>query len=160
MEHFAALDAQQLRQAYSRLAAGTSVVTMIAPEGTKIGLTVSAVTSVSVEPPLMLVCINSKSRAIGALESGVPFVINLLSRSQEAVGMQFASREADKFAGVAHDMTDSGALYLSNTLANIECVPHEIVPTGDHYVVIGAVTDVRLGDDAPPLVFFRSRFMA
>jgi flavin reductase (DIM6/NTAB) family NADH-FMN oxidoreductase RutF len=80
MEHIAALDAQQLRQAYSRLAAGTSVVTMIAPDGTKIGLTVSAVTSVSIEPPLMLVCINSKSRAISALDSAVPFVINLLSR--------------------------------------------------------------------------------
>ncbi|HEU4804894.1 MAG TPA: flavin reductase family protein, partial [Nitrobacter sp.] len=108
MEHIAALDAQQLRQAYSRLAAGTSVVTMIAPDGTKIGLTVSAVTSVSVEPPLMLVCINSKSRAISALETGAPFVINLLSRAQESVGMQFASREADKFTGVAHYTTDSG----------------------------------------------------
>src|SRR5688572_14954549 len=160
MGYIAALDAQQLRQAYSLLAAGTSVVTMIAPDGTKIGLTVSAVTSVSVEPPLMLVCINSKSRAISALETGAPFVINLLSRSQEAIGMQFASREADKFAGIAHNTTDSGALYLNDTLANIECIPHEIVPAGDHYVVIGAVADVQLGDDAPPLVFFRSRFMA
>lgn len=160
MEHIAALDAQQLRQAYSRLAAGTSVVTMIAPDGTKIGLTVSAVTSVSIEPPLMLVCINSKSRAISALESGVPFVINLLSRSQETVGMQFASREADKFASIAHYATDTGALYLSETLANIECIPHEIVPAGDHFVVIGHVVDVQIGNDAPPLVFFRSRFMA
>lgn len=160
MEHIAALDAHQLKQAYSRLAAGTSVVTMIAPDGTKIGLTVSAVTSVSIEPPLMLVCINSKSRAIDALESGASFVINLLSRSQEAAGMQFASREADKFAGIAHFTTASGALYLSDTLANIECVPHEIVPAGDHFIVIGQVIDVQIGADAPPLVFFRSRFMA
>lgn len=160
MEHVAVLDAQQLRQAYSRLAAGTSVVTMIAADGSKIGLTVSAVTSVSIEPPLMLVCINSKSRAIDVLEGGAPFVINLLERSQEAIGMQFASREPDKFAGVVHYTTDSGALYLADTLANIECIPHEIVPAGDHYVVIGRVTNVQIGGDESPLVFFRSRFMA
>lgn len=160
MEHVAALDAQQLRQAYSRLAAGTSVVTMMAPDGTKIGLTVSAVTSVSIEPPLMLVCINSKSRAIEVLEQGATFVINLLERSQEAVGMQFASREPEKFAGIAHDITESGALYLTDTLANIECIPHELVSAGDHYIVIGRVTDVQIGGDASPLVFYRSRFMA
>lgn len=108
----------------------------------------------------MLVCINSKSRAIDVLESGAPFVINLLERSQEAIGMQFASREPDKFAGVVHYTTDSGALYLADTLANIECIPHEIVPAGDHYVVIGRVTNVQIGGDESPLVFFRSRFMA
>ena len=160
MEHVPALDAQQLRQAYSRLAAGTCVVTTTGADGAKIGLTVSAVTSVSIEPPMMLVCINSKSRAISALEGGAPFVINLLSRSQEAIGMQFASREPDKFAGIAHYTTDSGALYLTDTLANIECIPHEIVQAGDHLVIIGLVTDVQIGADAPPLVFFRSRFMA
>ena len=159
MEDIAALDAQQLRQAYSRLAAGTSVVTMMAQDGTKIGLTVSAVTSVSIEPPLMLVCINSKSRAIEALERGGTFVINLLARSQETIGMQFASREQDKFAGIAHYTTGTGALYLTDTLANIACIPHEMVPAGDHFVVIGRVTDVQIGGDAPPLVFFRSRFM-
>lgn len=160
MEQMTTLDTQCLRQAYSRLAAGTSVVTMIGNDGLKIGLTVSAVTSVSIEPPLMLVCINSKSRAIDALQGGRPFVINLLSRPQEAIGMQFASRETDKFAGVAYYTANSGTPHLLDTLANIECIPQEIVGAGDHHVVIGRVVDVRIGSDAPPLVFFRSQFMA
>jgi 3-hydroxy-9,10-secoandrosta-1,3,5(10)-triene-9,17-dione monooxygenase reductase component len=73
--------------------------------------------------------------------------------------MRFASREPDKFAGVGHGVSETGALYLDGTLAGIECVPHEIVPAGDHYIVVGRVVDVRLGADARPLVFYRSRFL-
>jgi flavin reductase (DIM6/NTAB) family NADH-FMN oxidoreductase RutF len=148
----AALDTQNLRQAYSRLAAGTSVVTVIDDQGVKMGLTVAAVTSVSVEPPLMLVCIHSHSRVIPALAAGAPFIINLLTKAQAALGMQFAARDGDKFAGVDYTVSD-GALYLNDTLASIECIP------GDHHVVIGRVVGLDIGADAQPLVFFRSRFM-
>jgi 3-hydroxy-9,10-secoandrosta-1,3,5(10)-triene-9,17-dione monooxygenase reductase component len=152
-------DTALLRQAYSRLAAGTSVVTLVDEEGTRIGLTVSAVTSVSLEPPLMLVCVNSLSRAIAPLADGAPFVINLLTEEQGPLGMRFASREPDKFAGVSYSIPRGGALYLDDTLASIECSTYQIVPAGDHHIVIGHVRDVRLGKDASPLVYFRSAFL-
>lgn len=152
-------NSKHMRQAYSRLAAGTSVVTLMDESGVKMGLTVSAVTSVSLEPPLMLVCINSLSRVIAPMERGTPFVINLLAQEQASLGMQFAMRDGDKFAGVETRLTAGGALALTGTLAAFECVPHELIPAGDHVVVIGRVVNVDIGSDGQPLVFYRSTFL-
>ncbi len=155
------LDHKQLKQVYSSLAAGTSVITMIDQQQVRMGFTATAVTCVSVEPPLVLVCVNNASRTIPVFQSGATFVINLLTSEQQSLGMQFASRDADKFANVNWSVSSTGGLHLGDTLASMECVPHEIYPAGDHHIVIGRVTDIRMGaDDVQPLVFFRSHFMA
>jgi flavin reductase (DIM6/NTAB) family NADH-FMN oxidoreductase RutF len=154
------VDPVPLKQAFSRLAAGTSVITLMGENQSKMGFTATAVTSVSVEPALILVCVNNSSRTIPVLKAGTRFVINLLTAEQQDIAWQFASKDIDKFAGVNYSLNACEAIYLEDTLACIECVPHAIHPAGDHHIVLGQVLKIRIGDDSPPLVFFRSRFMS
>ena len=160
MEMLTTIDQAQLKQSFSRIAASTSVITLVDEQQGKMGFTATTVTSVSVEPPLILVCVNNLSRTVPVFQSGSRFVINLLTDKQQLIGMRFASRDADKFVDVSYTIRPTGALYLNDTLASLECTPHEIYPAGDHHIVIGRVMDIHIGEDEQPLVFFRSRFMA
>jgi flavin reductase (DIM6/NTAB) family NADH-FMN oxidoreductase RutF len=153
------LDSLLVKQAFSRLAAETSVVTLVGPDQVKMGLTVTAVTSVSLEPPLVLVCVNNHSRTIPVFQAGTPFAINLLSLEQKWIGMQFASQMADKFAQIDAVMSDHGCLVIQGSLACFECVPYAIHPAGDHHIIVGQIIDAHLGADARPLVYFRSQFL-
>ena len=147
------------RQALGRLAAGTTVVTLTDAHGVQMGFTATAVSSVSLEPPLVLVCVSNKSRTIEPLSSGRPFVLNFLTAQQQALAMQFASLSPHKFADVDYTISPNGTIHLSDVLASIECVPHHVAVAGDHTVVIGLVTETRIGADDSPLVYFRSQFI-
>jgi flavin reductase ActVB len=148
------------RQGLSRLAAGVSIVTMTDQDGQKLGLTATAVSSVSLDPPLVLVCIDNRSRTVETLEAGASFVVHFLAADQEALARQFASRAPDKFAGVAHRMTDLGNPLIDGVLASIECLPHAIYPGGDHTIFIGRVVDIQIDETgAAPLMYFRGQFI-
>jgi flavin reductase ActVB len=148
------------RQALSRLAAGVSIVTTIDHDGNKLGLTATAVTSVSLDPPLVLVCIDNRSRTVEPLETGAPFVVHFLAADQEQLARHFASRTPDKFADVAHETTAYGSPRLTGALASVECVPHAIYPGGDHTIFIGRVVDVQIDEEgSSPLTYFRNQFM-
>src|SRR5262245_8863338 len=109
-----AVEPAQFQQALSRLAAGTSIVTVMDENGVKMGLTATAVTSVSLEPPMVLVCINANSRTIAPLQAGRSFVVNFLSQSQQNIAMQFASRAEDKFAGVRYFVSENDGIHIAN----------------------------------------------
>jgi flavin reductase (DIM6/NTAB) family NADH-FMN oxidoreductase RutF len=148
------------RRALSQLAAGTSVVTTCGQDGYKLGLTATAVTSVSLDPPLVLVCVDNRRRTTAALKAHAPFVVHFLSASQESLARHFACRIPDKFAGVAHHMTASGCPLLEGALASIECVPYHIYSGGDHTIAVGRVIEVQVsGDETPPLIYFRNQFL-
>ena len=148
------------RRALSQLAAGTSIVTTRGQDGYKLGLTATAVTSVSLDPPLALVCVDNRTRTAAALKAHAPFVIHVLAASQESLARHFASRVPDKFAGVAHSLTASGCPLLEGALATIECLPYHIYSGGDHTIAVGRVIEVQVsGDDTPPLIYFRSQFL-
>jgi len=148
------------RHALSQLAAGTSVVTTCGQEGDKLGLTATTVTSVSLDPPLVLVCVDNRTRTAAALQAQAPFLVHVLAASQSSLARHFASRIPDKFAGVAHQMTASGCPLLEGTLASIECVPYHIYSGGDHTIAVGRVVEVQVsGDEMPPLIYFRSQFL-
>jgi flavin reductase (DIM6/NTAB) family NADH-FMN oxidoreductase RutF len=153
------LDVMRVKQAFSRLAAETSIVTLIDSQQMKMGLTVTAVTSVSLEPPLVLVCVNNHSRTIPVFQAGTPFAINLLTLEQKWIGMQFASQMADKFAQVDTMLSEHGCLVIKDSLACLECMPYAIHLAGDHHIIVGQIVDVHLGGDARPLVFYRSQFL-
>ena len=154
------VDSNAFRQALGSLAAGVSVVTTIDQDGQKLGLTATSVTSVSLDPPLVLVCIDNRSRTSAALQDGAPFVVHFLAADQEGLARQFAGRAPDKFAGVKYRMTASGCPRLEGALASVECVPHYIYPGGDHTIFVGRVVDVEIGDGSTtPLMYFRSNFL-
>lgn len=148
------------RQALSRLAAGVTVITTVDRDGRKLGLTATAVTSVSLDPPLVLACIDNRSRTIEAIEDGARFIIHFLSADQIALSNQFASRTDDKFAGVDYEFTAEGCPRLAGVLASVECVTYAWYPGGDHTILVGRVVDVQTSasDDAP-LLYFRAQYL-
>jgi flavin reductase (DIM6/NTAB) family NADH-FMN oxidoreductase RutF len=156
----ASIDSAGFRQAMSRLAAGVCVITSISRDGIKLGLTATAVTSVSLDPPLVLVCIDNRSRTIAPLTAGAPFVVHFLAADQEKLARRFATFATDKFVGVNYHMTASGCPQIEGVLASVECVADDVFPGGDHTIFVGRVIDALVGDaGALPLMYFAGQYM-
>lgn len=158
--HRPSVTSAALRQAFSWRAAGTSIVTTRDQAGHLFGLTATAVTSVSLDPPLVLVCVDNSSRTAAVLQAHAPFVVQFLSTTQESLARRFASPVPDRFAGITYHLTPSGCPQFEGVLASIECAPYQTYPGGDHIIVIGRVVDVQVSNDnALPLIYFRSQFL-
>jgi flavin reductase (DIM6/NTAB) family NADH-FMN oxidoreductase RutF len=154
----AAVGGEAFRQALGRLAAGVSVITTIDSAGQKLGLTATAVTSVSMDPPLILICLGAWTRAMAPLSARAPFIVHLLADEQRDMAEHFATPHADKFAGVAYSSGLGGCPRLADALAWIECVPQQLIPAGDHTIVIGQVVALDSYSDRAPLIYFRRQF--
>ncbi len=126
-------------------------------DGRPTGLTVSAFASVSLDPPLVLVCIDHKAQSHPAfLETG-RFAVNVLRAEHEPLSRRFASTRLDKFDGVPHRFGPLGQPLLDGTLAWMECVTVAAHPEGDHTIFVGRVEHAGWGG-GDPLVYFRSRY--
>ena len=137
--------------------AGVAVVTTLDVDGTPRGLTTTAVSSVSAEPPLLLVCVDLTSRTLPALRAGGRFVVNFLREGRSELARVFASKAEDKFERVEWRATEFGMpVLVADALAWAECVTvHEIEP-GDHVVLLGQVEDgAGAVDDDAPLMYYR-----
>jgi flavin reductase (DIM6/NTAB) family NADH-FMN oxidoreductase RutF len=139
-----------LRRTLRSLITGVTVVTTFDAEGKPRGFTANSFTSVSLEPPLVLVCIAHRAGSFPAFRAARHFAINILSESQAEISQRFASPLPDKFAGIeCRDETDKAPL-IAGSLAWLDCHRHDAVEAGDHLILIGEVT--RLGhQDARPL---------
>jgi len=144
------VDADGFKQSMRRFVSGVTVVTT-ASGGTRTGITVSAFTSLSLDPPLVLICIDRKAAAHDLIQAAGRFVVNILSAEQESVSNRFASREEDKFAGIAWHEGKIGLPVLDDTLAAVECELHETLPGGDHSIFVGRVVATELSEGAPLL---------
>lgn len=149
----AAVDGDAFRQALGRLAAGVSVITISDATGQKFGLTATAVSSVSVDPPLILVCLGAWTRAMAPLSAHAPFIVHLLAAEQRSLAEHFAIPHADKFADVEHGTGQGSCPRLADALAWIECVPQQLIPAGDHTIVIGQVVALKSHSDRAPLIY-------
>ena len=137
--------------------AGVAIVTTLDADGTPRGLTTTAVSSVSAEPPLLLVCVDLTSRTLPALRAGGRFVVNFLREGRSELARLFASKSDDKFDQVEWRPTASGMPFLpADALAWAECVTvHEIEP-GDHVVLLGQVEEgAGAADEDAPLMYYR-----
>jgi flavin reductase (DIM6/NTAB) family NADH-FMN oxidoreductase RutF len=147
-----------LREAMSHFATGVTVVTTVGADGRPCGTTANAVTSLSLDPPLLLVCFSRKSATFGALLGHGSFAVNVLGSDQEALAALFAAPGAPQ-PWPASVVGAGQVPLLEGSLATLECRVHELVPGGDHYIVVGRVTRAVVdGEDAEPLLFFRRRF--
>lgn len=142
----------ELRKAMSRFATGVAVITA-RDDGGPQGMTVNSLTSVSLDPPLLLVCLDPGTRTAGALLGAGRFAVNVLGARQQGVSGIFARRGEDHFAGVELPAHASGVPLIPNALAHAVCTVDRAVQAGDHVVVFGLVTDLAFRDGAP-LVFF------
>jgi flavin reductase (DIM6/NTAB) family NADH-FMN oxidoreductase RutF len=143
------VDAPAFRQALAQFASGVTVVTTEGPEG-PLGLTVTAFSSVSLDPPLVLVCIDRRSEAHAGFERGT-FAVSLLAEGQEAVSQRFACGGPAKFAAGGLAKGESGLLLVPGAIAHLECRVHASVPGGDHVIYVGLVERVAVFEGRPLL---------
>jgi flavin reductase (DIM6/NTAB) family NADH-FMN oxidoreductase RutF len=122
------------------------------------GLTTNAVTSLSLDPVLLLVCFDNTSRTLPAVRSAQRFAVNVLRAGQEDLAAVFASKRVarEKFESVTHTVAH-GVPVLDDALAWIACELVDLLPGGDHTIGIGSVID-GAASEAKPLVFFRGRY--
>lgn len=152
------ISSDEFRAALSKFASGVTVVTTKDAEGNLHGITVSAFCSVSLVPPLVLVCIEKNAGSHNAfIESGV-FVVNVLSEDQIAHSNQFASPLPDKFAGIKYRFGLEGVPILENTLANMECRLVNAHENGDHTIFVGQVEKTTLNKNGNPLLYFHGNY--
>jgi flavin reductase (DIM6/NTAB) family NADH-FMN oxidoreductase RutF len=156
-----AVTPERLREAFRRHAEGVTIITTVDEFGNAMGITATAVTSGSLDPPLVLVCIGNRSWMLGPLTAGGSFIVHFLAANQEQLARQFSSPRTDKFEGTSYHFARSGCPRLGGVLASLECVFHASYPCGDHTIVVGRVVDVRLGAEADSaLVFFAGQLRA
>ena len=143
-----------LKNAFARRATGVTIVT--ARAGDRIhGMTVSAFTEVSLEPPLILVCIDKAAKTHSLIEEGGAFAVNILARGQERLAERFASREEEdrRFSELECETGATGAPLLAGSVAQLDCRLASAHESGDHMIYTGEVVEVRLFD-GDPLVFY------
>lgn len=152
--------AGRLRHAIGHFATGVTVVTSVGQDGEPVGTTATAVASLSLEPPLLLVCLDRRSATLRAIRGHRAFAINVLAHGQSGLSVNFArSGETASWAGVPHDRWPSGNPRLDGALAGIDCAIDSIVAGGDHEIVIGRVHDADVSADSPqPLLHWRGRY--
>ena len=152
------ISAEDFKRALSRRASGVAVVT--ARKGDQIhGMTVSAFTEVSLEPPLVLVCADKTSNTLPVIRAGGVFAINVLARDQQELSSRFAAKKDEdrRFEGVEFDVGRTGAPLLRGVAVNIDCRVVAEHDAGDHVVYIGEVQEVR-SFDHEPLLHFRGAY--
>jgi flavin reductase (DIM6/NTAB) family NADH-FMN oxidoreductase RutF len=152
------VDPTAFREAISHFASGVTVITTV-HDGKRVGMTASAVSSLSLDPILLLVCINTKLTTHHAIEQSRRFVVNVLGEGQQQLALHFARSADDKFAGIP--LRDDHELpVLEDAIAYFVCDLHERFPGGDHSIFTGLVKECGAEHGRRPLVYFRSGFGA
>lgn len=144
------------RRAISQFTTGVAVITTKTEDGA-VGMTASAVSSLSLDPLQLLVCIGNTLATRSAIVESGRFAVNVLGRGHDHLAAQFASRRSDKFAGVRLS-TDHDVPVLADAIAHFVCSVGATLPGGDHTIVVGDVLACGYARDADPLVYFGSTF--
>jgi flavin reductase (DIM6/NTAB) family NADH-FMN oxidoreductase RutF len=150
----------QLREAMGHFATGVTVVTSVGADGEPVGTTANAVTSLSLEPPLVLVCFDLNSATLEAIRGHGAFAVNVLGHRQHHLSTNFARRGlAAAWDEVRHQRGPTGSPRLADVIAIIECTVEHSLPGGDHEIIVGRVRHVETnGDGARPLLFWRGKY--
>ena len=151
------VDNDEFRTTLSRFASGVTIVTTRDTDGHPYGMTVSAFCSLSLEPPLVLICIDKKAFSHQALEHSGAFAVNILAEDQELTSRRFASPESDRFEGIAYRTGIADVPVLEHSLASLECRLTQTHDGGDHTIFVGAVEAVTF-HDGTPLVYFKGGY--
>jgi flavin reductase (DIM6/NTAB) family NADH-FMN oxidoreductase RutF len=152
------------RRVLSHFCSGVTVITTKDPDGRPAGLTASAFTSVSLNPPLILVCVAHDAHSYPALAAASHFAVNILAGHHESVSSRFATKPAahpsEKFEGVDFRPGSLGLPVLKDSLAELECVTVHAYPAGDHTIFVGRVEAAESRGDSglEPLLYYRGKY--
>ena len=140
----------EFRAACGLFPSGVTVVTRRMANGSPYGMTVSSFTSVSLEPPLILVCIDRAAHFLDQLPDSLPFAINVLHEQQQELAVKFARREEEgRFAGMIWQTGWEGVPHISGAVATFDCSLYKAVDGGDHLILIGEVREIRRNEGSP-----------
>jgi flavin reductase (DIM6/NTAB) family NADH-FMN oxidoreductase RutF len=144
----------------SHFPTGVTVVTSIGADGEPVGTTANAVTSLSLDPPLVLVCFDLASLTLRAIRDHGAFVVNVLAEPQRDLSAKFARRGlAAAWDGVRHRPGRTGSPRIHGVLAALDCAVEYQLPGGDHEIIVGRVHEVEItGDGRAPLIFWRGGY--
>jgi flavin reductase (DIM6/NTAB) family NADH-FMN oxidoreductase RutF len=150
------VDDADFKLAMSHFASGVTVVTT-EHEGTRYGMTVAAFSSLSLHPPLVLICVETSVKSHDPIVASGKFGVSILRSDQADVSNRFASRVDDKFEGMAIREGELGIPLVENAITTLECRLTEHLPGGDHSIFVGEVVAMTTGEGAP-LVYYRSGY--
>ncbi|WP_375788674.1 flavin reductase family protein [Bradyrhizobium sp. Pha-3] len=150
---------KELRNFAGHFATGVAVVTTAHPNGALHGVTLNAVTSLSLDPPLFLVCLDHKSNTLAALLASRHFGLHFLSREQAEISRIFASKQSDKFANICFRRGVHGSPLIEGVVAAAECRLSDVCSGGDHAIIIGAVDNIHIFG-GEPLLYHRGGYAA
>jgi len=151
-------DPRTLRDALGCFATGVTVVTCVDGEGSPAGLTVNSFTSVSLDPPLLLVCVHKMAASAEALIGAPCFAINVLQTGQQPASITFSTRVDDRFGDTPWSCGEGGAPILSESLCVFECERYAVYDGGDHHILVGQVIKASFDAAVDPLLYFRGRY--
>lgn len=152
-----AIDRNELRRVMGHFATGVTVVTTHDGNGRCYGLTANAVCSLSLAPPLVVVCVDKSAESHPAFERSRVFAVNILTEAQRDLSQRFAASGGEKFTGLAYREGATGSPILEGALAYVECRVVAAHEGGDHTIYVGEVEGGH-ATDGQPLLFFRGRY--
>ncbi len=151
-------DPRTLRDAMGCFATGITIVTTMNAEGRPIGLTANSFTSVSLDPPLLLVCIGNHANSALTLRASERFAVNVLKTDQQPTSNRFAGKGEDRFALTDWDVGEFGTPVVSHCLGSFECATHAVHEGGDHFIMVGRVLKAIFEPHSEPLLYFRGKY--
>jgi flavin reductase (DIM6/NTAB) family NADH-FMN oxidoreductase RutF len=151
-------DRRAFRNALGCFATGVTVVTTVTDAGEPVGLTANSFSSVSLDPPLVLFCLDRASHNLHAFRAAGRFAVNVLGDNQRDLSVRFSTTIGDRWDGVVWERWETGAPVLDGCLAALDCETEAIHEGGDHVIIVGRVQRLAATTDGKPLLYFRGNY--
>jgi flavin reductase (DIM6/NTAB) family NADH-FMN oxidoreductase RutF/pimeloyl-ACP methyl ester carboxylesterase len=151
-------DARTFRDALGCFATGVTIITAMDAGGNPIGLTANSFTSVSLDPPLLLVCIANNASTAAVLRDAERFAVNVLQIGQQPTSNRFAGKGEDRFANTPWEVGEFGTPVLTGSLSSFECERDAVHDGGDHFILVGRVLKAMFEPRRDPLLYFRGKY--
>ena len=148
------------RNTMGQFATGVTVITTLDQEGKPLGMTANAFTSLSLDPPMVLICIDNKSTTLTELTSSKKYCVNILSASQETISRQFAKKGGpEKFDRVEYFRGEIDLPVIQGCLTSVECEISAVVDGGDHKILLGQGVKIHQSEtETEPLIFYKGKY--
>ncbi|GAA2612275.1 flavin reductase family protein [Streptomyces axinellae] len=152
------LDAAAFRSALAQFPSGVTIVTTGGAGGTPYGFTATSFAALSLDPPLILICLDQGADCFPVFVAAEQFVVNIVTAEHAKLAMKFATKGENKFAHGSFESDENGHPVLPDAAAVIRCDLEDVVPGGDHVILIGRVRGTRIGG-GKPVTWYRGDFL-